>query len=288
MEFIIVLPIYFLLLGFAFVIGELSLHSIHLAASGDRNVAFVQVDTTDNAQFWRRLRRVISPNREAIKRPDTDADEEDLLLSYQGDEVYQGRTSVSQFNETLDTAQKAMLPSGGHWTEAVGGRAIDDYTLSPVTRGMVAHWFYETERRVYEGKLMSESFDRPEKDDLDTILDKASRSLGRAKVKGNYYEDNAAMRIRHYGYHSLRRTEAGHDVRTGDGYDNVVSYRAWSPGKLAGGGWKRAAVTVDGEQGATVDGDGIRETERGDSQPSWSQGEKGSGDPVSYDFSDLL
>ena len=40
MEFIIVLPIYMLLLGFAFVIGDLSLDTIHLAGSGDRTRAF--------------------------------------------------------------------------------------------------------------------------------------------------------------------------------------------------------------------------------------------------------
>ncbi len=38
MEFIIVLPLYMILLGMTFLYGELSLHGINLAASADRTV----------------------------------------------------------------------------------------------------------------------------------------------------------------------------------------------------------------------------------------------------------
>lgn len=233
MEFIIVMPIYFLLLGFAFVVGELSLHSIHLSASGDRNVAFA---TKLDAEFWKEIKQVLSLDRNAVANRTEDAPD----YSYEGDEAYQGRAAVSEFSEGDEKVHKSVLPKeNGHWTEAVAGRAVDNYTLSPITRGIVAHWFYETEKRVYDDNLMAEKLTRPEKDDIDVILDKDNGSLGRVAVKGNYYEDDEGDVVRYYGHFSLRRTEKG---RWHEGAA-VKPYRYWASGALAiDDNWKMAAT----------------------------------------------
>lgn len=297
MEFIIVMPIYFLLLGFVFVVGELSLHSIHLTASGDRNVAFTDAETgcavgqawerTDYG-FWRLLGQVLSFDRMALAhRLDYATD-----YSYRGDLAYNGRASVSQFAEKLDFyARKRVLPTGssGHWTEAVAGRMLDNYTLTPVTRGFVAHWFYETEKRVYDGKQMSERLNRAQRDDIDEILDKDKGALGRVRMKGNYYEDNTGKVIREYGYFSLRRSESAREPDK--------SYRSQDSKQLAGGGWKMAQV------GEEIEDDEEREKtaevtfhsklyitveEDGGSELKNAKGSGTAGASETYDFGNLL
>lgn len=244
MEFVIVMPVYFLLLGSVFVIGELALHSIHLTASGDRNVAFTDAGPEYDAGpdwerqevgFWRLLGQVLSFDRTALTQRTDDATD----YSYHGDSAYEGSAKVSQFAESLDylARKQTVLGQQGHWTEAVAGRAVDNYTLTPVTRGFIAHWFYETESRVHDGKLMSDKLNRAPRDDIDEMLDKDKGSLGRAQMKGNYYEDNTGTKIRDYGYISFRRTEISRQ--------EGQSYREGTPGQLASGAWINAALNEE-------------------------------------------
>ena len=167
--------------------------------------------------------------------------------SYAGDVAYEGNASVSRFSESLNNARRIALPSGdkGHWTAAVAGRAVDDYTLTPLSRGFIAHWFYEMEKRVYDGDMMSDTLDRPEVDDIDRILDKTSGALGRVRMQGNYYMDNSGAKIRDYGYFSLRRTEDG---RWWSGKSDMAAmpYREWSPSELAAEDWKMAGLDDGG------------------------------------------
>lgn len=289
MEFIIVMPIYFLLLGFAFVVGELSLHSIHLTSSGDRNVAFTDAGPECDVGpewerretgFWRLLEQVLSFDRTALTQRTLSATD----YSYKGDLVYGGRATVSQFAESLDYhARKRALPSGnaGHWTEAVAGRAVDNYTLSPVTRGFIAHWFYETERRVHDGKLMSDKLNRAPRDDIDEILDKNKGSLGRVPMKGNYYEDDTGEKIRDYGYISFRRTEISR--REGK------SYREGTPRQLASGGWADAALNGDSRDNPVKfeSGDDFYVREESSGSPLQIQ-PSGDSEPVTWEFDGVL
>lgn len=305
MEFIVVMPIYFLLLGFAFVVGELSLHSIHLTASGDRNIAFTDAGTgyaigptneRTEAGFWRLLEQVLSFDRTALERRNVAATD----YSYKGDLVYEGRATVSLFEESLDYhARKQALPTmrPGHWTEAVAGRAVDNYTLSPLTRGFVAHWFYEIERRVHDGDLMASKLDRAPRDDIDEILDKDKGSLGRVPMKANYCEDHTGKKIRDYGFSSLRRTENGrwwNKPGVGEKDDNSkMPYRYWSPAELAkDDAWKMAANDVkDGEQVATVALDQelyVRENSGGTELTKARKHTGGPDSSVDYKFSDVL
>lgn len=289
MEFIIVMPIYFLLLGSVFVIGELALHSIHLTASGDRNVAFTnagpECDTGPNwergeAGFWRLLGQVLSFDRTALTQRTDDATD----YSYRGDLAYEGRDKVSQFAESLDSFARKQTVFGiqGHWTEAVAGRAVDNYTLTPVTRGFIAHWFYETERRVHDGTQMSDNLNRAQRDDIDEMLDKDKGSLGRAQMKGNYYEDNTGKKIRDYGYISFRRTEISRQ--------EGQSYREGTSGQLASGAWINAALGEKDSEDSPIKfepGDDFYVRE-GSGRSASPLPPSGSAKPVTWEFGGVL
>lgn len=289
MEFIVVLPIYFLLLGTAFVIGELALHSVHLSASGDRSVAFAKNLDSD---FWRELKQVMSLDRNAVANRDADAPD----YSYAGDAVYQGDAYVSEFAENSEQEHRAIRPEHGFWTEVVAGRAKDNYTLSPLTRGFIAHWFYEIERRVYDDDLMAEQLERSEKDALDTILDKDAGQLGRVRMQGNYYKDDEGAVIRDYGYFSLRRTEIGRWENQED--EDMMPYRFWEPSALAEDNWRKAALnggSVDSEyyeKLATVRLDGDLYVSEGQATGQELRHAKGNANAhdsgVEYDFEGIL
>lgn len=296
MEFIIVMPIYFLLLGSVFLVGELALHSIHLSASGDRNIACTDAGDSysrggsgvfQEVDFWRLFGQVLSFDCTALTRRNSPATD----YSYGGNQSFDGRDSVSKFSEKLDTyARKRVLPQGGtgHWTEAVAGRALDNYTLTPLTRGMVAHWFYEVEKRVYDDKLMKEKLNRAAKDDIDTIFDNKGNVLGRVQMKGNYYEDGTGNRIRDYGYFALRRSDDGR-WWTDKGEESQKPYRYWTSAELANNDkWQMALDEKTATVRLGVELYISKDTPRGAAWTETTDHTGGGDGAVTYEFSDLL
>ena len=124
MEFVIVLPLYMLLLGFAFVTGELSLHAIRLAGGADRTCA---LSTAAFAAF------------KASATPDAGE-----ALSYAGDGG--DSASPSSFSATADSW--AWDEDRADGPQVVAASVSDFYTLTPLTRGFVAFWYRDTQDRL--------------------------------------------------------------------------------------------------------------------------------------------
>lgn len=202
MEFVIVLPIYFLLLGFAFVMGELALHSIQLAGGADRSLAH------STAAF------------DAFKKaasPDKDPDAEDPNLSYAGDGG--GTERVSEYHsKNIEWTWNESFQ--GPWSKIVAATVSDYYTLTPLTRGFVAFWYRDNQRKVEAmGDSVLTGFA------LDEMI-KDSGVVGR--ITGNdgsgmTGRDRDPLDTRNFGYYSLVR----------DRQWTSGGYRSWPAGALA-------------------------------------------------------
>ena len=230
MEFVIVMPVYFLLIGFAFVVGELSLHSIHLAAFADRGVAWAYdgdditksgFSIASTEDFFAELKNALSFDREW----------KEVDYSYDGSDVGGGRANVSQLEspEHIDVVPNDGID--GHFTKAVAGGLVDHYALTPLSRGFAAFWVHETERRVYDGETMSSTLDRPDEGPMDVLLKKGT--LGRTEMSGNYRYDNFGEKVREYGHYSLQRNLSSYWQKSGgEGDDEHIPYRGWDSGAL--------------------------------------------------------
>lgn len=132
MEFIIVLPIYLVFLGMAFCFGELSLHGVNLAASGDRTVAMAY-GSADRAGFpsvnesVNSIAKAISPfsglNDQAVSYHDHGSNEK-----------------VSRFNSNDKIGRVADTQIKGAWSWLVTATLRDDRALTPWTRGLALAW----------------------------------------------------------------------------------------------------------------------------------------------------
>ena len=126
LEFIIVLPIYMLLIGFAFVVGELSLETIHLAGSGDRTRAFSSEDhdigQTGEKPFDK-YRLAASPDRDAWGNGVETA----FKYSYgeYGDTDMGVSERTSQYDNTESRVYVADENFSGPWTEMTAGMVED-------------------------------------------------------------------------------------------------------------------------------------------------------------------
>lgn len=211
MEFLVVLPVYFLLIGFAFVIGELALHSIHLAASADRSYAMSSV--ADKDVVFDKVRKAISFDKDENTEP---------VYSYGGDAA--GTAKVSDFDLShIDRVGNAEFK--GAWTKAVAAYVRDSYTLTPLSRGFVAHWFRENERLLEE--KMADNVEVSKDSALYDILGQKGK-IGRAEMVGKDLRHNGSV-VRKYGYYSLQRNDYGRN-----GFDSDrLPYRAWDAGALA-------------------------------------------------------
>lgn len=258
MEFVIVLPVYFILIGFAFVVGELALHSIRLSSSADRGMAlsYKTEDITasgfslpDKEDFFWELKKALSLNGE-VKEFAYEYQADDDKYSYEGSDVEGGSADVSQFGgrEHLDVVPNDGID--GHFTKAVAGGMKDDYALSPLARGFAAFWVHEIEHRVYDGDLMSDALDRPDEDSMDVMLKKGH--LGRAEMFGNYRYDSEGQKVREYGHYAIQRNLASY-WRPGDANR---PYRGWDAGALNGPdgsgeeAWKHAKYPGDWNPGS--------------------------------------
>lgn len=112
MEFIIVLPIYFVFIGMVFVFGVMSLQGVKLAAIGDRTIAFLQGMTGDlGDDIKANIRNTISRDVELNS---------DVELSKGW------------------VAEKKKIE--GAWSCLVGGTWRINYALTPWTRSLVRDW----------------------------------------------------------------------------------------------------------------------------------------------------
>lgn len=202
MEFVIVLPIYFLLLGFAFVTGELALHSIQLAGGADRSLAH-------STAAFDAFKRAASPGKD----PDAEAQH----LSYAGDGG--GTERVSEYHsKNIEWTWNESFQ--GPWSKIVAATVSDYYTLTPLTRGFVAFWYRDSQKKVETlgGSVSGGSA-------LDEMI-RDSGVVGRIKSsdeKGMTGRDRHEDDVREFGYYSLVR-----DRQWPSG-----GYRSWPAGALA-------------------------------------------------------
>lgn len=203
MEFVIVLPIYLILIGFVFMLGEMSLHGVHLAASADRTIAVTQ----GGDGFWKKdiwnldiaeseIANAISPSSNHVNQ----------ALYYREEGVY---AKVSNFRR--EVAGKVEDPGfEGSWSWLVASTLRDEYTLTPWTRGMVKTWA-NMERMV----KMTEP---PESLGSDTVLSRLFSGVGVGRVSMTSKE---LGNVNAYAYYTLMRNNKGRS-----------SYRRWGNGAL--------------------------------------------------------
>ena len=269
MEFIIVLPIYMLLLGFAFVIGDLSLETIHLAGAADRVCALAPDDTSKDADYapFKKYKVAASPDKDEGNW-DRDLEPD---FSYQDDpDAGDARAKVSDYkiNHGEDSYPRTYVADAeisGPWVEMSAAQVTDDYTLPPWVRGLVAYWYRE-EYDTTDGVTK-----------LDGILKEMLESgdLGRTEAKGKDLDrlpEGSSSKPRRFGYYTLRRHGSG---------QARLTYRTWGDGKLVlNDDWKKVADEKFPNDGASderasgyegIDG-GSRKPNAG--PPSWD------GDPV--------
>ena len=222
MEFIVVLPIYMILLGYAFVIGEFALQTIHLASSADRSYATAMKNDIAEEMFSF-FSLAASPDKDLVE-PE---------FSYAGDGG--GSEKVSSYRkERIDRVADATFL--GPWTKAVAAWVKDDYTLTPYSRGLVAFWYRHQYNMTEELRTLDNTTP------LDEIL---NSGVGRTEMVGKELKDENGNVVRKYGFYSLMRNGAAR-VST--------AYRKWPAGGLATGNvwhekvYKEKPASVDYEE----------------------------------------
>ena len=229
MEFVIVLPIYLILLGFVFMIGEMSLHGVHLAASGDRTIAVTQ----GGEGFWEsgwnlgvaesEIARAISPSSNHVNQ----------ALNYREEGV---SAKVSRFKS--EVAGKVV--DRGSWSWLVASTLRDEYTLTPWTRGMVKTWA-NMERMV----KMTESL---ESLGSDTVLSRLFSGVGVGRISMTSKDLGS---VNAYAYYTLMRNNKGRSSYRSWGHgaivDAVASKASWNE-CVANEGWG-SGIDPDGMSG---------------------------------------
>lgn len=225
MEFVIVLPIYFMLIGFVFVIGELALHSIHLTGQMDRGMA-LSYRPEDIEAAGAKVMGADTFIGEIKKALSLDKDQAVKDYDYTGSSAG-GTRQVSEIAESdhIDVVPSDLVD--GHFAKAVAGNVTDNYTLTPLARGFVEFWYHEAERRVHDGDLMADTVDRLDEGAVEAIL--KDGMIGRTPMQGNYRRDEYGDEVRKYGYYSLQRDLASYP----DAENANVPYRGWMAGALA-------------------------------------------------------
>ena len=214
MEFVIVLPIYMILLGMAFFYGELSLHGINLAASADRTAAVARggeewggwngyTASAAEADFG----KAISPSRELV--------EESLAYREEG-------TSARPSSYLRRHAgHVANVSFRGSWSWLVAATVEDNYAMTPWTRGMVGTWAHL--------EWLVDMTTPPDAVSSDSVLGTLfGGGLGRATMTG---KDGVGIGssggVAVYSYYTLTRNSKGRIDKQ--------SYRHWDFGALVDG-----------------------------------------------------
>ena len=240
MEFIVVLPLYMLLLGFAFVIGDLSLDTIHLAGSGDRTRAFSSEDYDLKNKDGEADYHFPFDGYKFAASPEKDAWENHKIeFSYNGDPDLGSSVKVSEYDGNADgegrrTGSRVYVADGGiqgPWIEMTAGVVVDDYTLPPLTRGLVAYWY----RQNYETTDGTTQVGGPVHDML------SSGGSSRTVVEGkdlHQIPGKGESEKRMFGFYTLRRL-----VKRDWDENPRLTYRTWGNGQLSGADelWKKVA-----------------------------------------------
>lgn len=229
MEFVIVLPIYLILLGFVFMLGEMSLHGVHLAASGDRTIAVVR----GGYGFWDSGWNLNAAESEIAKAISPSSNHVNRALYYREEGV---SAKVSRFKS--EVAGKVV--DRGSWSWLVASTLRDEYALTPWTRGMVKTWA-NMERMV----KMTEP---PESLGSDTVLSKLFSGVGLGRISMTSKDLGT---VNSYAYYTLMRNNEGRkSYRSwGDGWivDDVASGASWNE-HVANEGWG-SEIEPDGMTG---------------------------------------
>lgn len=223
MEFIIVLPLYFALLGTAFLYGDLSLHAVNMAASGDRTLAVshgmslsksVSPDWgKDEAMPYVAGALSLASNNEEVVSKYTDNAEEMSENASRHDDKTHGIVADSGFR--------------GSWTWLVGSTLYDDYALAPITRTFVRAWNVFADA----AKMSDPEWETDRDYDADSGLKKLfpssareSRTLGRLEKMVSKDLEGVDGKVRAYAYYTLMRNGKGRE-----------SYRSWTSSDEIGG-----------------------------------------------------
>lgn len=205
MEFVIVLPIYLILLGFVFMVGEMSLHGVHLASSGDRTIAVTQ----GGDGYWDSGWNLNAAESEIANAISPFSNHVNQVLNYREEGVY---AKVSNFRRQV--AGRVADPNfNGPWSWLVASTLRDEYALTPWTRGMVKTWA-NMERMV----KMTEP---PESLGPDTVLSKLFSGVGLGRISMTSKE---LGNVNSYAYYTLMRNNKGRK-----------SYRSWGHGVIVDG-----------------------------------------------------
>ena len=208
MEFVIVLPLYLLLLGVAVLLGDFALRSIWLT-DGDLLVAYAKGDGSEEVKaaamryLWNDLFR----------------------MSEEYEYETGGKRPLDMVGSGDDKAVQADAKFEVAWSYQVAGTATDRYVLPPWARGWLGYseWTYRTQSGGGE-KPEGELFGKLLTDDGEGRYAIVSRDLA------------ASGGTRKYGYYTL--------MRSADGRDGDKPYRRWSPAELSA----KAPIAVFGSE----------------------------------------
>ena len=203
MEFIIVLPIYLVFLGMAFCYGELSLHGVNLAASGDRTVAMAH-GGADRDRFPS-VNESVNFIGQAIS-PFSDLDDQSVNYHDQG-----SNEKVSQFNSDDRIGRVADTQIAGAWSWLVAATLRDDRALTPWTRGLALAW------KGFKNQLSPQEV-RTSASDLFKV-----DSVGRVTMTSK-----DVVQAQTYAFYTLMRRPTGFEKN---------SYRQWGVGWIVDGAY---------------------------------------------------
>ena len=247
MEFIIVLPLYLILLGMTFFYGELSLHGVNLAASADRTVTVVRGGEEWAGWGGYTAGHAMSKVGEAIS-PSRDVQE--AALQYHEEGTSDKPSSYTKHH----VGQVAKSSFRGSWSWLVAATVEDDYAMTPWTRGMVGTWAH-LERLV-------EMTEAPDAVSGDSVLGTLfGGGLGRAKMTG---KDVVTSGVSGYSYYTL--------TRNSNGRIDKKSYRHWDAGALVdtvadGAAWNRFVYAEDWQLAKNYDS--MASEEKGKPPPNY-------------------
>lgn len=210
MEFVVVLPVYFLLLAFAFVIGEIGLHAIRLSASASRVYA-MSPDVADSHSIGLDKKFLCHADDlfgEFVKFMSFDHYDEDGVREQMDWEP------VSDFDKGTKKRVDCVTDAefAGAWVKCVGATVEDSFSLTPVTRGFAEFWYRWTGDRV-------KAAGGTEDPDTSEVAKALVTDDGRMNVAGK------DMTKLYHGYFSLQRNEA---ARFDPEASETLPYRHWS------------------------------------------------------------
>lgn len=209
MEFIIVLPLYFVLLGMVFLFGDLSLHAVNMAASGDRTYAVSHGMSEDpKSRKW-----TTKESEPYVKGALSLSSNNEEVVSTYTDNKAEIKERASRFSDGDDVARGIVAEDSfkGSWTWLVGATLTDDYALAPITRMFVRTWSvfagaatmsdpnWESDREYASGSPMKRLF---------PASASKSDSLGRLD-KMVSKDDLEEGGVKRYAYYTLMRNGKG-------------------------------------------------------------------------------